>query len=54
MSDLAFVKNAKAAWGRVLAMQATVPSDSRAIALAAALWASMNAEKLIEIAERKV
>lgn len=51
MSDKAFVANAKAAWNRVLDMQDS--KETNALAIAAALWATMNADKLIEIAERK-
>lgn len=50
MSDRAFVHNAAAAWQRVLDSQDKL--DSNAVAIAAALWATMNADKLIELAER--
>lgn len=53
MSDAAFIKHAKASWQRVLEMQ-DAPSSVDALAIAVALWATMNADKLIEIAERKL
>lgn len=52
MSDAAFIQQAKAAWARVLKMQ-DMPDSVDALATAAALWAAMNADRLIDIAEGK-
>jgi len=51
MSDQAFVANAKAAWKRVLDLEGKM--DGSGLAVAAGLWATMNADKLLEIASRK-
>ena len=51
MSDQAFVANANKAWKRVLALQGHM--DGSGLAVAAGLWATMNADKLLEIAARK-
>jgi hypothetical protein len=50
VSDHAFVTNAKASWERVLALQDNPGMDGHALTVAAALWASLNADKLLKIA----
>lgn len=50
MSDQAFIINARKSWKRVVDSQDKL--DGHSLAVATALWATMNVDKLLEIAER--
>lgn len=52
MSDRAFVANAQARWKALL--EAVDAMDGEAAAISLALWATLNVDKLLEIASRKV
>lgn len=51
MSDAAFVRDARKRWNVLL--DKTDDWDAQTMALAVSLWATLNVDRLLEIAERK-
>jgi len=52
VSDAAFVANARKSWDRTLALQDKPDFDNSGLSVAVALWATLNVDQLLKIAER--
>jgi hypothetical protein len=51
MTDEVFVRDARKRWGALL--EKTETWDANTLALAVSLWATLNVDRLLDIAERK-
>lgn len=49
--DIAYVREARRAWNRVLALQDSGCGGST-LAVSAGLWATLNADRLLDLAEQ--